>query len=213
MRGEWRSVWTMCGALSVMTYGVVMMPLWCVDSWTTLLTVRMWFPFFILFYVWRYLHLFVWIDAVAYGNAHFGAGVGLIYLNNVGCTGAETSLLQCSYTTASSCTYAHSEDAGVRCQGDWVYIASEEEAHKLVHSEDSPWSRIVNINYKECSINLGALGLHLSWKHPSSQSASNDSPHRLNVKVAGSMMADHKQKFWPLDNFSFVENPLHPPWL
>ena len=54
---------------------------------------------------------------MAYGNAHFGAGVGLIYLNNVGCTGAETSLLQCSYTTASSCTYAHSEDAGVRCQG------------------------------------------------------------------------------------------------
>ena len=57
------------------------------------------------------------IDAVAYGNAHFGAGVGLIYLNNVGCTGAETGLLQCSYTSASSCTYAHSEDAGVRCQG------------------------------------------------------------------------------------------------
>ena len=78
------------------------------------------------------------LDAVAYGNAHFGAGVGLIYLNNVGCTGAETSLLQCSYTTASSCTYAHSEDAGVRCQGNRVYIASEEEAHKLVHSEDSP---------------------------------------------------------------------------
>ena len=54
---------------------------------------------------------------MAYGNAHFGAGVGLIYLNNVGCTGAETSLVQCSYTTASSCTNAHSEDAGVRCQG------------------------------------------------------------------------------------------------
>ena len=57
------------------------------------------------------------IDAVAYGNAHFGAGVGLIYLNNVDCTGAETGLLQCSYTSGSSCTYAHSEDAGVRCQG------------------------------------------------------------------------------------------------
>ena len=62
------------------------------------------------------------IDAVAYGNAHFGAGVGLIYLNNVGCTGAETGLLQCSYTSASSCTYAHSEDAGVRCQGKPFYI-------------------------------------------------------------------------------------------
>ena len=60
---------------------------------------------------------FISIDAVAYGNAHFGAGIGMIHLNNVGCTGAETSLLQCSYTSASSCTYAHSEDAGVRCQG------------------------------------------------------------------------------------------------
>ena len=57
------------------------------------------------------------LDGLAYGNAHFGAGIGMIYLNNVGCTGTETSLLQCSYTSASSCTYAHSEDAGVRCQG------------------------------------------------------------------------------------------------
>ena len=32
MRAEWRSVWTMCGGLCVMTPGAVLMPLLCVDS-------------------------------------------------------------------------------------------------------------------------------------------------------------------------------------
>jgi len=57
------------------------------------------------------------IGAIAFGNAHFGAGVGTIYLNGVGCTGAETSILQCSSSSPLSCTYGHSEDAGVRCRG------------------------------------------------------------------------------------------------
>ena len=105
----------MCGALCAMIPGILMMPLWCVNNWTMLLKVRIHFHLYQLcFYICTGIIL---LDAVAYGNAHFGAGVGLIYLNNVGCTGAETSLLQCSYTTASSCTYGHSEDAGVRCQG------------------------------------------------------------------------------------------------
>ena len=32
MRAEWRSVWTMYGALCVMMVGAVLMPLWCVNS-------------------------------------------------------------------------------------------------------------------------------------------------------------------------------------
>ena len=39
MRAEWRSVWTMSGALCVMTLGALMMLLWCVGSWDTLLKV------------------------------------------------------------------------------------------------------------------------------------------------------------------------------
>jgi len=56
-------------------------------------------------------------DAVAFSNAHFGAGTGAIYLDDVGCTGSETRLIDCSRSSTVYCYYGHSEDAGVRCQG------------------------------------------------------------------------------------------------
>ena len=49
-------------------------------------------------------------------NAYFGQGTGSIFLDNVACSGSETSLITCSYTTPTSSDY-HSEDAGVRCPG------------------------------------------------------------------------------------------------
>ena len=55
--------------------------------------------------------------AVAFRNAHFGAGIGSIHLNNVHCTGSESRLTDCSHSTTVTCTNGHSEDAGVRCQG------------------------------------------------------------------------------------------------
>ena len=56
-------------------------------------------------------------DAVAFGSAHFGAGTGTIFLDNVGCTGSENNLNDCSRSFSVSCFGGHSEDAGVRCQG------------------------------------------------------------------------------------------------
>ena len=56
-------------------------------------------------------------DSVAFSSAHFRAGVGPIYLDNVGCSGSESSLTDCPSSSFVSCYYAHSEDAGVRCQG------------------------------------------------------------------------------------------------
>ena len=58
-------------------------------------------------------------DALAFSSAHFGSGTGDIFLDNVGCSGTESSLLDCSYVSGNSisCTYGHSEDVGVRCQG------------------------------------------------------------------------------------------------
>ena len=54
-------------------------------------------------------------DAVAFSNAYFGAGTGTIYLNDVGCTGSETNLTDCTRSSTVSCR--HLDDAGVRCQG------------------------------------------------------------------------------------------------
>ena len=57
-------------------------------------------------------------DAVAFSNAHFGAGSGTIHLHVVGCTGVETNLTACPEVHSGIyCLQGHSEDAGVRCQG------------------------------------------------------------------------------------------------
>ena len=56
-------------------------------------------------------------DAVTFGSAHFGVGVGSIYLDEVDCAGHETKLTDCSRSSTVSCSLGHSEDAGVRCQG------------------------------------------------------------------------------------------------
>ena len=56
-------------------------------------------------------------DAVAFSGARFGTGTGLIYLDEVGCTGSEAKLADCYRSSTVYCRYGHSEDAGVRCQG------------------------------------------------------------------------------------------------
>ena len=61
--------------------------------------------------------IFVLTDAVAFHSAHFGAGIGPIHLDDVGCTGSENHLIDCSRSSSVRCYYGHSEDAGVRCQG------------------------------------------------------------------------------------------------
>ena len=69
--------------------------------------------------LWLSLHdmLLLPKDAVAFSSAHFGAGVGPIYLDGVGCSGSESNLTDCPSSSFVSCTNGHSEDAGVRCQG------------------------------------------------------------------------------------------------
>ena len=49
----------------------------------------------------------------ALGQAFFGQGTGQIFLDNVVCTGDESTLISCPHITNHNCQ--HSEDAGVRC--------------------------------------------------------------------------------------------------
>ena len=62
-------------------------------------------------------YIYISTDAVPFSSAHFGYGTGTLYLDNVGCTGSEANLIDCSRSSTVSCTYGHAEDAGVRCQG------------------------------------------------------------------------------------------------
>ncbi|XP_071785292.1 scavenger receptor cysteine-rich domain-containing group B protein-like [Asterias amurensis] len=50
-------------------------------------------------------------------SAYFGQGSGAIVMDNVACTGLETKLAQCPYTTSHNC--GHSEDAGVVCSNSY----------------------------------------------------------------------------------------------
>uniref|UniRef100_A0A8C0WQF7 SRCR domain-containing protein n=1 Tax=Castor canadensis TaxID=51338 RepID=A0A8C0WQF7_CASCN len=53
----------------------------------------------------------------ALGKAHFGAGSGDIFLDNLQCAGVERSLGQCAHSGWSEHNCGHHEDAGVICSG------------------------------------------------------------------------------------------------
>ena len=55
-------------------------------------------------------------DAIARPLAFFGQGSGDILLDNVGCTGTEDRLIDCSNNGIGVHNCTHSEDAGVTCQ-------------------------------------------------------------------------------------------------
>ena len=61
------------------------------------------------------LHLYISADAVATEFHHFGEGSGFIFLDEVGCDGSETSLIQCNHPEFASNNCSHIEDAGVIC--------------------------------------------------------------------------------------------------
>ena len=62
--------------------------------------------------------LFLSKGAVAYTGSHHGPGMGPVLLNNLGCTGVESNLTDCSHSAfgvVSSACRTHLYDASVFC--------------------------------------------------------------------------------------------------
>ena len=55
-------------------------------------------------------------------EASFGAGTGIIYLDNVQCNGTESSLLKCPSSGLYNHNCRHVEDAGVVCSSEFVSL-------------------------------------------------------------------------------------------
>nr|XP_055046927.1 deleted in malignant brain tumors 1 protein-like [Misgurnus anguillicaudatus] len=58
----------------------------------------------------------------AKSNAYFGQGSGRIWLDDVTCTGTESTLKSCRSNTWGVHNCVHGEDAGVICQNNFTYI-------------------------------------------------------------------------------------------
>ena len=50
-------------------------------------------------------------------SGQFGHGTGPIFMRDVGCTGQEQYLINCSYNPFTSSVCTHSSDVGVKCEG------------------------------------------------------------------------------------------------
>ena len=59
----------------------------------------------------------LFVAGLAYTNAHFGSGTGSIVLDDVQCVSSDNQLLECSSRPIFSHDCAHSDDAGVGCEG------------------------------------------------------------------------------------------------
>lgn len=67
------------------------------------------------------IHIFhYYIGAVAHSFARFGQGTGAIFLDNVGCSGTELFLANCTNNGVGIHNCNHFEDAGVSCRNSTV---------------------------------------------------------------------------------------------
>ena len=74
----------------------------------------------------------LFIAALAITRTVFGQGTGPIYLNSVGCTGTESSLLSCSHSGIGVTYCSHTYDVGVVCPTSTLVNAKCQIQNKII---------------------------------------------------------------------------------
>ena len=110
MKAEWSIVVKESGGQCVMTVGIETMPWWCADSSDYPQKVRKYCGFILNNLLG---HHYAFSDALVVRRIRLG--VGPIILDDVECTGRESSLSECSHAGIRNHNCGHSEDVGVRC--------------------------------------------------------------------------------------------------
>ena len=105
------------GGQCVMTTGIPLMLLWSASSWDMhTLEVSVLLDMRVMLYL-DILHVSICAGGRAYSDAHFGAGSGPIFLDDVQCSSSSNQLLECSSNPILSHNCLHTADAGVGCEG------------------------------------------------------------------------------------------------
>uniref|UniRef100_A0A3B4BWH3 Ig-like domain-containing protein n=1 Tax=Pygocentrus nattereri TaxID=42514 RepID=A0A3B4BWH3_PYGNA len=105
-------------------------------------------------------------------RAHFGQGSGLIFLDNVGCSGNECSLYNCSHNGFYKHNCNHSKDAGVICSGvlqsPTFNLTS---SHSAVSSGEAVQFKCINLNSTCISANFSLYKNEQSIKTQTAESS------------------------------------------
>ena len=64
--------------------------------------------------------MYLFLVAAFLGKAYFGAGNGSIYLDDVICSGSESTILQCNHSLIGQNNCHHGEDVSVHCSDSGI---------------------------------------------------------------------------------------------
>ena len=114
---QWRCVMTGYGVLFVMMHLAMQKLKLSVQCWVMILKV-------ICMLLVLYIDLMFsnFVGAQAFSGAYFGERYGPIILDDLGCTGNEKSIFNCSGSSIGVHDCTHGEDAGVRCPCKKIHI-------------------------------------------------------------------------------------------